>query len=280
MDFLKWQNRFSTDLKLKYSNSEQTRNNYLSCAVCFLNFFSTYKEPKAIPTDCIKEYLLYKFKTANTLRANLCAIKAFYRITVGMPNKIDRIPFPQKEKRLPIIIDQSDVQKLFYVCENLKHRCIMAVLYGTGVRISELIGIKLSDIRRHDKTIRIIGKGNKERLVPMNDSLLNLITDYWKEYKTRHWLFENDITHTQYSKRSVGLFLKSFKEKANVNAIVSPHKFRHSHATALLEQGTDIRIIQKELGHNSIKTTQIYTHVSKAVISNINSPLNNIKITK
>ena len=277
MDFLKYQNKFRIDLELKYSNSLQTRNNYFSCVVNFLQHFKNEKEPKSISTDSIKLYLL-SFKTINTRRANLCAIKAFYKLTVNMPNKIDRVPFPQKERRLPIIIDQIDVQKMFDVCSNLKHKCVMAVLYGTGVRISELIGIKLSDIRRNEKTIRIIGKGNKERFVPLNDSLLQLITNYWREYKTKIWLFENDLSHTQYSKRSVGLFLKSFKEKANIKSPVSHHKFRHSHATALLEQGTDLRIIQKELGHNSIKTTQLYTHVSTNIISKINSPLNNINI--
>lgn len=277
MDYGKWLDKYSLDLNLKYSNSEQTRKNYYSCVSCFLIHFKKMEQPKSIPTDEIKKYLL-EFKTPNTLKANLCAIKSFYKLTIGMPNKIDKIPFPQKERRLPIIIDQNDVQKMFDVCDNLKHRCIMAVLYGTGVRISELIGIELSDIRRVEKTIRIIGKGNKERFVPLNDSLLEIITTYWKEYRTKKWLFENDNSHTQYSKRSVGLFLKSFKEKANVKSQVSPHKFRHSHATALLEQGTDLRIIQKELGHNSIKTTQIYCHVSSSVISKINSPLNNIRI--
>jgi integrase/recombinase XerD len=272
-----WINKFSLDCDLKYTNSQQTRNNYKSCVTSFLVKFQQYEQPKSIPTDAIKNYLL-GFTTINTRKSNLCAIKAFYRLTVNMPNKIDRIPFPQKERRLPIIIDQKDVQKMFDVCKNLKHRCIMAVLYGTGVRISELIGIKLSDIKRTDGSIRIIGKGNKERYVPLNPQLLTLIENYWREYKTRTWLFENDLTHNQYSKRSVGEFLNQFKEKANVQSVVTPHKFRHSHATALLEQGTDLRIIQKELGHNSIKTTQIYCHVSNAVISKINSPLNAIKL--
>ena len=98
MEILNWKNKFSTDLKLKYSNSEQTRNNYLSCVVSFLVYFKDQKEPKSIPTEVIKQYLL-TFTTINTRKANLCAIKAFYRLTVNMPNKIDRIPFPQKEKR-------------------------------------------------------------------------------------------------------------------------------------------------------------------------------------
>ena len=273
----KWLNRFSLDLESKYTNSIQTRNNYKSCVSVFLERFKNFEQPKSIPTEDIQKYLL-EYKTINTRKANLCAIKAFYKITIKMPSKIDRIPFPQKEKRFPIIIDQQDIQKLFDVCNNLKHRCIMAVLYGTGVRIAELINIKLSDIHRKEGCIRIIGKGNKERYVPLNTELLTLIERYWREYRTKKWLFENDISHKQYNASSVRQFLKQFKEKANVKSIVSPHKFRHSHATALLEQGTDLRIIQEELGHSSIKTTQGYLHISKASISKINSPLNNIKL--
>jgi integrase/recombinase XerD len=272
-----WINRFSLDCEMKYTNSIQTRNNYKSCVLVFLNRFQSYEQPKSIPTEAIERYLL-EYKTINTRKANLCAIKAFYRLTIRMPNKIDRIPFPQKENRLPIIIDQGDVQKLFDVCENLKHRCIMAVLYGTGVRIAELIGIQLSDIKRADGCIRIIGKGNKERYVPLNDILLQLIEKYYREYRTKKWLFENDLTFRQYSATSVRQFLKKFKMEANVQSLVTPHKFRHSHATALLEQGVDLRTIQKELGHNSIKTTQCYLHVSNSHISKIHSPLNNIKM--
>jgi site-specific recombinase XerD len=277
MDSGKWLNRFSLDLESKYTNSLQTKNNYKSCVSVFLERFKNFEQPKSIPTEDIQRYLL-EFKTINTRKANLCAIKAFYKLTVKMPNKIDRIPFPQKEKRLPIIIDQQDVQKLFDVCKNLKHKTIMAVLYGTGVRIAELINIKLSDIHRKEGCIRIIGKGNKERYVPLNPELLILIEKYWREYKTKVWLFENDNSHNQYSANSVRQFLRQFKIEANIKSVVSPHKFRHSHATALLEQGTDLRVIQEELGHSSIKTTQGYLHISKASISKINSPLNNISL--
>lgn len=277
MDSGKWLNRFSLDLESKYTNSLQTRNNYKSCVSVFLGRSEKFEQPKAIPTEIIQKYLL-EYKTINTRKANLCAIKAFYKLTVKMPNKIDRIPFPQKERRLPIIIDQQDMQKLFDVCKNLKHRTIMAVLYGTGVRIAELINIKLSDIHRKEGCIRIIGKGNKERYVPLNSELLILIEKYWRQYKTKTWLFENSNSHNQYSANSVRQFLKQFKIEANIKSIVSPHKFRHSHATALLEQGTDLRVIQEELGHSSIKTTQGYLHISKASISRIQSPLNSIKL--
>lgn len=281
MDSRKWVKRFSIDVKLVYSNSIATQTNYLSQVTKFLFDFKNEVEPKSIPTEKIKLWVL-EAKTINSRKHRICAIKAFYKNTVGMPDKIDSIPYPQKEKRLPIIIDQSDVQKLFNACDNLKHKAIMGVLYGTGVRISELLTIKLSDIKfdkeNNKGSISVIGKGNKQRLVPLNEKLYSLLQRYWTKYRTKNWLFENDSTHLQYTKRSVQEFLSDLKIKARITSPVTPHKFRHSNATSLLEQGTDITIIQKQLGHNNIRTTQIYTHISKTLIENINSPINNIQL--
>lgn len=257
--------------------AQTTRGNYRSCVTSFLARFKDYTSPKHISSDVILKYLL-EFKEGNTRKHNHCALKVFYKRVVHQPFKFRFIPYGKREKRLPIIIDRHDVQKLFDVCENMKHKTIMAVLYGTGVRISELINIKLSDIKRQRGVINIIGKGNKERLVPMNDNLLLLIEEYWRKYKTHTWLFENDKTHMRYSKKSIGEFLTAFKEKAKIFSPVTAHKFRHSHATALLESGVDLRIIQKELGHENIKTTTGYTHISKHIISRINSPLQQIHL--
>lgn len=257
--------------------AQTTRGNYRSCVTSFLYKFKDATSPKHISSDDILKYLL-EFKEGNTRKHNHCALKVFYKRVIHQPFKFRFIPYGKKVKRLPIIIDQNDVQKLFDVCDNLKHKTIMAVLYGTGVRITELINIKLTDIKRSPKVITIIGKGNKERLVPLNDNLIELLGKYWREYKTQFWLFENDKTHRQYSKRSIGEFLNSFKEKSGVTSPVTAHKFRHSHATALLESGVDLRVIQRELGHENIKTTTGYTHVSKHIIARINSPLQNISL--
>jgi site-specific recombinase XerD len=260
------------------SYSENTKTTYRSCIVAFLDRFKECDSPKHISSDDVLKYLLEK-KEGNTRKHHHCAIKVFYKRVVHQPFKFNFIPYGKKVKRLPIIIDQPDVQKLFDVCDNLKHKTIMAVFYGTGIRRAELINIKLTDIRRQQEVIRIIGKGNKERLVPLNAKLLELLEQYWFEYRPKFWLFENDDTHEQYSVSSIRSFLNSFKAKAGVTSPVTPHKFRHSHATALLESGVDIRIIQKELGHWSIKTTIGYTHVSKSLVSKIKSPINDITIT-
>lgn len=234
--------------------------------------------PDRISADMIIEFLK-QFKCPSTHSSYHSAIKLYYSkvARVGI-EKFKYIERPKKEHRLPIIIDTKDVQKLFDVCDNLKHECIMAVLFGTGVRVNELINIKISDIetKSEDKVIRIIGKGNKERLVNLSDELLQKLRQYYKQYKPIVWLFENDLTHKKYTASSIRAFLKSFKYKAGVTAPVTPHKYRHSYATALLEAGTDLRVIQELLGHSSSKTTEIYTHVSRKAVARVYSPLSAI----
>lgn len=259
--------------------SERTIKNYKSCLLLFMEEYKHKEHPTHIVEQDIKDYL-YTFVGVNYQRATHSAIKKYYEICFNQKNKFRYIPYAKKEQRLPIIIDNLDIQKLFDVCENVKHRAIMSVLYATGIRINELLTIKLSDIesKSENKVIKIIGKGNKERLVQLTDELLDILKKYYTQYKPKHWLFENDLTHKQYTARSVQEFLRQLKEKANIKAEVTPHKFRHSHATSLLEHGTDLRIIQKALGHSSSKTTEIYTHVSRSLISKLHSPLNQIKL--
>jgi integrase/recombinase XerD len=257
--------------------SRLTIKNYRSCLALFFSKMTHKEHPSHIVESDIRDYLC-TFTDPNYQRAVHSAIKKYFEICLNQKDKFKFIPYAKKSKRLPIIIDNSDVQKLFDVCKNLKHKTIMAVLYGTGVRISELLSIKLSDIEGKRAVIRVIGKGNKERQVTMNEDLYDLLKKYWKEYKTKAWLFENDSDHTQYTARSVQEFLLTYKRKAGITSPVTPHKFRHSAATSLLEQGTDLRIIQELLGHNSPITTQIYTHVSKNIISKIKSPLANINL--
>ena len=257
--------------------SQMTIKNYKSCLTMFFAKFAYKEHPSHIVENDIRNYLC-EFKDPNYQRAIHSAIKKYFEICLNQKNKFQYIPYAKKSKRLPIIIDESDVQKLFDVCGNLKHKTIMAVLYGTGVRISELLSIKPTDIDGKRGIIRVIGKGNKERQVVMNDDLYQLLKVYWTKYRTKNWLFENDKTHEQYTAKSVQEFLKTYKTKASITSPVTPHKFRHSAATSLLEQGTDLRVIQELLGHSSPTTTQIYTHVSKNVISKIKSPLNLIRL--
>jgi integrase/recombinase XerD len=262
--------------------SPMSIKNYKSNLTSFFVYFEKLgiTHPDRINSEMIIDYLK-QFKTTNTHSGYHSAIKLYYSkvAKVGV-EKFKHVERPKKEFRLPIIIDNSDIQKLFNVCKNKKHLTIMSVLYATGVRISELLSIKLSDInsKETNKTIRVIGKGNKERMVALNDILLKQLREYYLAYKPIVYLFENDLTKQPYTARSIQEFLKHYQKLANVKGIVSPHKFRHAYATTLLENGTDLRVIQKALGHESCKTTEIYTHVSKAIISKTFCPLSQIKL--
>lgn len=276
MDILKWQNKFSIDIQLIY-NSEATRKNYKSQVWVFLNQFKNELEPKAIDNEKIKLWLL-ESQTINTRKHRLCALNAFYKHTVGMPSKITKIPYPKSEKKLPIVLSQDEVQAMFDACVNLKHKVILALLYSCGLRVSELLNLQWSNIDRSRMIINIIaGKGNKDRQVMLSEPLIPLLERYYHVYKTKKYILEGQFAE-QYSSRSVGQVMKQLAEKAGIKKRVYTHLMRHNCFTHMVENGVDINLIQKLAGHNNVKTTMIYTHISDSTISKINSPLSQIKL--
>lgn len=276
MDIRKWQEKYSIDIRLLY-NSENTRKNYISQINCFLYHFRNEIEPKAIDNEKIKLWLL-EAKTINTRKHRLCAVNSFYKITVGMPSKITKIPYPKADKQLPIVLSKAEVQRMFDVCENLKHKVILSILYACGLRVSELINLKWANIDRSRMIINIIkGKGNKDRQVMLPEPLISLLEKYYKEYKSKEYVL-NGQGSLQYSDRSVLQVMKQLADKAGISKRVYTHLMRHCSFTHLCEGGTDINIIQKLAGHKDVKTTMIYTHISHNLISKINSPLNSINL--
>ena len=276
MNFRQWYDRYSTDCKLKYP-SERTQENYLCSVGTFLKYFEKEVEPKAIPTQSIKGWLL-TFATINTRNHKLCAIKSFYEITVGMPLKLDKIPFSKKNKQLPIVLAVDEIQRMFDVCENKKHKVILALLYSCSLRVSELINLKWSHIDKSRMIINIVqAKGNKDRQVALNDILIKLLYEYHSEYKSKEYVL-NGQNSLQYSDRSVGEVVKQLAVKSGITKDVYTHLIRHTSATHMVENGTDINLIQKWLGHSNVKTTNIYLHISDNHISKIASPLQSIRM--
>jgi site-specific recombinase XerD len=276
MDILNWHQKFSIDIQLIY-NSEATRKNYASQVWCFLNHFKAEKEPKAIDNEKIKLWLL-QAETINTRKHRLCALNAFYKHTVKMPNKVAKIPYPKSEKKLPIVLSQDEVQAMFDVCENLKHKVILALLYACGLRVSEVINLRWSDIDRSRMIINIIaGKGKKDRQVMLPEPLLQLLERYWYAYITKPYILGGQFTD-QYSSRSIGQVMKQLADKAGIKKRVYTHLMRHNCFTHMVENGIDINIIQKLAGHSNVKTTMVYTHISDAIISKVKSPLNSISL--
>jgi integrase/recombinase XerD len=276
MDIRKWHDKYSIDIQLVY-NSEATKKNYKSQVLCFLNHFKNEVEPKAICNEKIKLWLL-EAQTINSRKHRLCAINSFYKITVGMPSKIQKIPYPKKEYKLPIVLSQNEVQKMFTVCENTKHKVILALLYSCGLRVSELINLKWNNIDRSRMIINILqGKSKKDRQVILTESLIPLLETYYKEYKCKPYILAGQFSD-MYSSRSVLQVIKQLSIKAGINKRVYTHLMRHNCFTHMVEAGTDINLIQRLAGHNNVKTTNVYLHISHNHISKIESPLSKIAI--
>jgi site-specific recombinase XerD len=257
---------------------QQTIDNYSSCLKKFFNQ-SKSDHPKNIHEKEIRSFLS-EFEEPNTQRAYHSAIKKFYEICLNQKNKFRYIPYAKKSDKLPIVLSVDEVQRMFDVCENKKHKVILALLYSCSLRVSELINLKWEHIDRSRMIINIIqAKGKKDRQVGLNDSLIKLLEEYYRDYSPMLYVLNGQSgSATKYSERSVGEVVKQLADKAKINKRVYTHLLRHTSATHLVENGVDINLIQRLLGHSNVKTTAIYTHISHNLISKIQSPLTKINL--
>lgn len=268
--------RFFEQEMTRRNFSKQTIKNYSSCLKKFFGQ-SAKDHPKNINESDIREFL-FKFTTPNTQRGYHSAIKKFYEVCLGQKEKFKYIPYCRKNNNLPIVLSVEEIQKMFTACENLKHKVILAILYSAGLRVSELINLKWAHIDRSRMIINILAaKGNKDRQVTLAPSLIPLLEKYYKEYRPKEYVL-NGLNSLQYSDRSVSEVVKQLAEKADIKKRVYTHLMRHCSFTHMYESGIDISKIQTLAGHSSPKTTQIYTHTSHNLISNLPSPLNQIKL--
>lgn len=251
---------------------------YVSCVGKFLAAFeSQATKPSEISASKIKKFLA-GLSDANTHKAYLSAIKLFYDKIGHQPNKLDRVEYPKQSKKLPIVLSIDEIQRMFTACENTKHKVIIALLYSCGLRISELINLRWANIDRSRMIINIIeAKGNKDRQVALPEVIIPLLEKYWREYRSEEYIL-NGQTSLQYSPTSIRAVVKQLAIKSRINKRLYPHLLRHCTFTHMVEQGTDINLIQKIAGHSNVKTTMIYCHLSDSLISKINSPINQIAI--
>jgi site-specific recombinase XerD len=264
---------------MKYKRySPKSISNYTSCIGKFLQYFENEAtKPSEISADRIKKFLTTKTKT-NTHRAYLCAIKLFYTKVGHQPRKLDDIEYPRSEKKLPIVLSQDEIQKMFDVCENIKHKVILALLYSCGLRVSELLNLEWKHIDRSRMIINIIhGKGAKDRQVFLPKPIIPLLEKYYKEYHPKQYILNGQFD-IKYSQQSILQVVKQLSEKAGIKKRVYTHLIRHCCFTHLVEGGTDINLIQKIAGHQNVKTTMIYCHLSDNLISKIQSPINSMRI--
>jgi site-specific recombinase XerD len=268
----KYVTRFAQEMKLK-NYADRTIDVYTSIVKDFLLVHSEANRPREVTEGQIKDYLRASSSVAQ-LRQRIGAIKAFYKYVVKQPCKFKYIEYPRKERKLPIVLDLSEVAAILKVCENIKHKAIIATLYSTGVRVSELLDLAISDIDSKRMLIYVRGgKGNKDRQVPLDAKVLDLLRSYYKAYKPSKYLFEGQ-GGGRYTSRSISAILKANGAKAGVGKRVYPHLCRHSYLTHLVEQGTDISVAQKIAGHRSLNTTRLYTHISSSLIARTPNPVN------
>lgn len=269
-------NHFIQEMKRR-NYCQNTIDNYASCVKVFFKQ-STKDHPKNINEQDIKEFLA-KPAMVNTQRNYHSAIKKFYDICLGQKEKFRYIPYARKEQKLPIVLSQEEIQKMFSVCENIKHKVILSLLYSAGLRVSELINLKWADIDRSRMVINIIqAKGKKDRQVMLSPQLIPLLEKYWHAYKSNVYVLNGWKDEPQYSERSVGQVIKQLAAKAGLKKRVWTHLLRHCTFTHMVENGIDINLIQKLAGHSNVKTTAIYTHISHNLISKIQSPFSNIVV--
>jgi integrase/recombinase XerD len=201
------------------------------------------------------------------------ALKLYYQL---VHDKVIRLEFLMPERnpeKLPVILSFVEVKMLLKATNNLKHKTMIALNYSAGLRIGEMIKMKINDIDSSRMLIHIkAAKGKKDRMVPLSTKLLKMLRAYYKEYAPKDFLFEGQ-SGKAYSASSFNQLLKRAGKKAKIRKRFSSHALRHSYATHLLENGTDVRVIQKLLGHNSIKTTMIYTQVAQSTLAGVRSPL-------
>ena len=269
---------FRDMLKMK-NYGDNTIKNYCLQLQYFLNHFSG-KNIAILPFDDICKYIFdtqlqYNF-SFSFQNQQINAIKKFYEIEYNRFFSSFELPRPKREKYLPTVLTKEEIKKLLEVTRNIKHKTILSLIYSTGIRISEAINLKIEDIH-FDRKIIIVrqGKGHKDRNVPLSNKTATLIKYYMKNYLPKLFLFEGQ-NKDKYSPTSVQAVLKKSLALAHINKPATVHTLRHSFATHLLEQGTDIRIIQEILGHASSKTTEIYTHISNRTISGIKNPFDSL----
>lgn len=252
-----------------------TAKTYVALFEKFSNHFKD-KELLDIDEEMIRNYLqnlVHQKRSDSYVNQSLNAIKFYYEVVEEMPNRFYSIERPQKKKTLPKVLSVQEVQAILSNTNNIKHKCILSLLYSAGLRRQELLDLKIEDIDSNRMVILVkSGKGFKDRLTILSEQVLEDLRKYYKEWKPETYLFEGKKGE-QYSATSIRIILKRATENSGIRKQVTPHMLRHSFATHLLENGTDLRYIQTLLGHGSSKTTEIYTHVAVNRLKEIKSPI-------
>ncbi|MGI6048945.1 MAG: site-specific tyrosine recombinase/integron integrase [Petrimonas sp.] len=269
------------DFERKLVLQRYSKNSILNYKSAVKNFLQVaarkFNNPDELGVAEIEKYVFWKIDkhavSHSYQRMIVASIDKFYNLVVGVKLNLKHLYPSRKTHTLPKYLNLSEVKRMIELTTNQKHRCIIKLLYGCGLRLSELLNLKITDIDSGNMVVHIRNsKGNKDRVVMLSNQLLQDLREYFSEYKPKEYLIEGQGGGV-YSEKSVQNVVKDAAARAGIKKQVTPHILRHSFATHLLENGTDIRYIQQLLGHSSIKTTEIYTHITDISKSKIKSPL-------
>ncbi|WP_425636527.1 site-specific tyrosine recombinase/integron integrase [Algoriphagus yeomjeoni] len=269
-----------TDWMRNRRYSESTIRNYVHSLSLFLRFTGN-KNPAEISNADLenfhKDYIIKNNYSASFQSLVINAVKLYFSTRLKRKLEPIAIERPKHPRLLPHVLSKEEVKAILQAHQNIKHSTMLSLIYACGLRRSELLNVKPEDVDSNRGMLRVNqGKGKKDRMVPISEKVVELLRIYYRFEKPSVYLFEGQHSGEKYSEGSLRKVLKSALKKAKIQKPVTLHWLRHSYATHLLESGTDLRFIQELLGHNSSKTTEIYTHVSQKSLQNIRSPFDDL----
>lgn len=271
--------RMEEELRLR-GYSPRTRKAYVEWVARFAQHHR--RAPEQMGEEQTRSYLIYLLEdqklARSTLVQALCALKFFYKHVLHRPCEIEDLHFPrQQKKRLPRVLSESEVRRLLESAGNIKEQAILMTLYGSGLRLSEVIHLQVKDIHSDKMQIRVRqGKGGKDRNVVLSEVLLEVLRRYFSQYRPAKWLFYGQTPQQPIDDRTVQRMVSGLSQRAGLRERVTTHTLRHSFATHLLEHGTELPYIQELLGHRNIKTTMLYLRVSPPALRKVISPLDRL----
>lgn len=267
--------RMIRDMKLK-NLTPQTQQTYLGDVERFARFYG--KSPEVLNQEHVRTYLMSLFyekkRSSSAVIKAACALRFLYGTTLGQEALAAKIPLPKQEQKLPEVLSLSEVSCFFEAITSLKYRAILMTAYAGGLRTSEVLRLRVTDIDSKRMVIRVNqGKGKKDRYVMLSTRLLAVLRAYWRAARPKGWLFPGVQPHQPVTQRTLLSVCHNAARDAGITKPMTIHVLRHSFATHLLESGTDVRIVQVLLGHRSLRTTARYTRVSMHTINAVKSPL-------
>ncbi|HUD56169.1 MAG TPA: site-specific integrase [Terracidiphilus sp.] len=272
-----------TTLRQRMLEDLRIRNYAPTTVACYIRSVAEFarhfnKPPDQLGPEEIRAWQLFllnekRVKLSTYIQA-VCALRFFYQNTLHRRIEIDRIPLPRYEKKLPVILSKAEVKALLEAPKNLKHRAMLATMYGAGLRVSEVANLKVCDLDRERHVIWVRGgKGHKDRQVMLAEPLRDLLAAYWRWKRPTEWLFPGRKPDCPIRTTSVFRACQKAARKAGIIKPIHPHSLRHAFATHLLDEGVNLLVIQTLLGHAHLKTTARYLHLSDSAIRSTRSPL-------